>query len=107
VLAGAKGFSFAREAVRPGSGTTQGSTPGLSVGKSGFMTPGPKGGMTERADYTKIKIPYTERKGVTFPDGARVAVTFEFAAEYFEGGRLGGTTENGAPFQTARGPNWN
>jgi hypothetical protein len=106
MLAGAKSFSFAQEAARSGSGTTQSSMRGLSEGKSGFMTPGPKGGMTERADYIKIKIPYKERKGVTFPDGARMAGLFEFATEYFEGGRLGGTTETGIPYQTPRGPNW-
>ena len=62
---------------------------GLSEGKSGFMTPGPSGGMTERADYKKIKIPYKERKGVTFPNGARLCVTFELAAEYWEAGAIG------------------
>jgi peptidoglycan/xylan/chitin deacetylase (PgdA/CDA1 family) len=106
LLAGAKSFSLAQEAARPASGTPQGLARKLSVGMSGFMTPGPRGGMTERADYIKIKVPYKERKGVTFPDGARMAVLFEFATEYFEGGRLGGVTETGVPYQTPRGPNW-
>ena len=100
-LAGASSFSFAQQGAGQGSGAAPRRTPGLSEGKSGFMTPGPKGGFTERADYTKIKVPYKERKGVTFPDGARVAVTFELAAEYWEAGLVGL-----APLQTPRGPNW-
>ena len=100
-LAGASSFSFAQQGAGQGSGAAPRRTPGLSEGKSGFMTPGPKGGFTERADYTKIKVPYKERKGVTFPDGARVAVLFELAAEYWEGG----VAEQGPP--GARTPNWN
>ncbi|MBI4460081.1 MAG: polysaccharide deacetylase family protein [Acidobacteria bacterium] len=96
------GAGFAQQgAPRPAGGGGQGNPAALSEGKSGFMTPGPKGGFTERADYTKIKVPYKERKGVTFPNGARVAVTFELAAEYWEDGMV-----NLAPLQTPRGPNW-
>jgi allantoinase len=105
VMAGAKSVSLAQEEARPSSSGAPGFA-ALSEGRSGFMSPGPKGGMTERADYIKIKVPYKERKGVTFPGGARVAITFEFCTEYFEAGRLGGTPDAGVRFQTPRGPNW-
>ncbi|MBI4460245.1 MAG: polysaccharide deacetylase family protein [Acidobacteria bacterium] len=97
--------SFAQQPARPAGGGGQGNPAALSEGKSGFMTPGPKGGFTERADYIKIKVPYKERKGVTFPNGARVAVTFELAAEYWEGGP--GQLSPLVVFQGPRGPEWN
>ncbi len=92
----------------PASGTTAGhpSSGGLSQGKSGFLTPGPSGGMTERADYKKVKIPYKERKGVTFPNGARLCVTFELAAEYWEAGAIGLSPATAQPLQTPLGPDW-
>ncbi|MBI4460082.1 MAG: polysaccharide deacetylase family protein [Acidobacteria bacterium] len=95
------GASFAQQGTRPAAGAGQGNPAALSEGKSGFMTPGPKGGFTERADYIKIKVPYKERKGVQFPNGARVAITFELAAEYWEAGEHGLDI-----FQLPRGPNW-
>ena len=98
-FAGAQNLSA--QAPRPAGTASQGSAPGLSEGKSGFMTPGPTGGMTERADYKKIKIPYKERRGISFPKGARIAVTHELAAEYWEAG----VVNQGQP--GARGPNWN
>ena len=95
-FAGAQNLSA--QAPRPGGAASQGAAPGLSDGKTGYMTPGPTGGMTERADYKKIKVPYKERRGVSFPNGARVCVTHELAAEYWEGGPA---------YQTPRGGNWN
>lgn len=42
------------------------------------------GGPTERADYERITIPYKARKGIEWPNGARIAAICYIAAEYWE-----------------------